>query len=165
VQIASEDGPRPPRHRVLGHPAAALMVACLVGTPVMSAVAEGSDAAAASASLYADMSARNLPGVLRFIPAPGFTEISPDSSQVRRLDAKAFDALFKSQLLIDLHMEGMQVQALGDVTVVTGTRIGSITVPGTVPAEERQLATLVWSMAGDQWKLQHIHLSTPPAVK
>ncbi len=163
--MASGDGPRPPRRRAIGNAVAALMVACLVGTPVMPAVAEGGDAAAASASLYADMSARNLPGVLRFIPAPGFTEISPDSNQVQRLDAKAFEALFESQLLIDLHMEGMQVQALGDVTVVTGTRIGSITVPGTVPAEERQLATLVWSKAGDQWKLQHIHLSTPPAVK
>jgi len=163
--MAPGDEPRPLRRRAMGNAAAALMVACFVSTPVMSAVAEGGDAAAASASLYADMSARNLPGVLRFIPEPGFTEISPDSDQVQRLDAKAFEGLFKSQLLIDLHMEGMQVQALGDVAVVTGTRIGSITVPGTLPAEERQLATLVWSKAGDQWKLRHIHLSTPPAVK
>jgi len=163
--MASGDGPCPLRRGAMGNAAAALMVACLVGTPVMSAVAEGGDAVAASASLYADMSARNLPDVLRFIPAPGFTEISPDSNQVQRLDAKAFEGLFTSQLLIDLHMVGMQVQALGDVAVVTGTRIGSITVPGTVPAKERQLATLVWSKVGDQWKLQHIHLSMPPAVK
>ncbi len=163
--MASGDGPHLLRRRAMGNAAAALIFACLVGTPVMSAVAEGGDAAAASASLYADMSARNLPGVLRFIPAPGFTEISPDSNQVQRLDAKAFEGLFKSQLLFDLHMEGMQVQALGDVAVVTGTRIGFITVPGTLPAEERQLATLVWSKVGDQWKLRHIHLSTSPAVK
>ncbi len=163
--MASGGGPRPVRRRPMGNVAAALMIACLVGRPAMSATAEGSDAAAASASLYTDMSARNLPGVLRFIPAQGITEIGPDTNQVHRLYAKAFEDLFKSPLLIDLRMEGMQVQALGTVAVVTGTRIGSVTMPGIVPIEERQLATLVWLKVGDQWKLQHIHLSAPPAVK
>ncbi len=163
--MASGDGPRPLRRRDMGNAAAALMVACLVVRPAMSAAAEGGDAAAASAGLYADMSARNLPDVLRFIPAQGITEIGPDTNQVHRLTAKAFEDLFKSPLLIDLRMEGMQVQALGTVAVVTGTRIGSITIPDIVPIEERQLATLVWLKVGDQWKLQHIHLSAPPVVK
>lgn len=163
--MKSEHGSQPVWRRLMVNAAAALAVACLVGTPAPPAVAADGDAAAASASLYAERSARDLTGVLRSIPAQGFTEISPDSNGVRRLDANAFESLFKSGLLIDLHMTGMQVQTLDDVAVVTGTRVGSITAPGTAPVEERQLATLVWSKAGSQWQLQHIHLSALPAVK
>ena len=65
-------------------------------------------------------------------------------------------------LVIDPHMTEMQVQVLGNTAVVTGVRVGSITPPGAKPVEERQLATLVWSKAGGQRQLRHIHLSAAP---
>jgi len=142
---------------------AALTMAGLAAAPTLPAAAADGSAAEASERLFADMSARDLPGVLSLIPADGFTEISPNSNGVQRLDAKAFEGLFKSGLAIDLHITGLQVQALGNAAVVTGVRVGSITPPGTKPVEERQLATLIWSKVGDQWTLQHIHLSAAPA--
>ena len=142
---------------------AALTMAGLATAPTLPAVAADESAAAASERLFADMSARDLPGVLSLIPTDGFTEISPDSGGVRRLDAEAFEGLFRSGLAIDLRITGLQVQTFGTTAVVTGVRVGSIAPPGTKPVEERQLATLVWSKAGDQWQLRHIHLSAAPA--
>ncbi len=144
---------------------AALTMASLAAAPTLPATVADESAVAASERLFADMSARDLPGILSLIPADGFTEISPDSNGVQRLDAKAFEGLFKSGLAIDLHITGLQVQALGTAAVVTGVRVGSITPPGTKPVEERQLATLVWSRADSGWQLRHIHLSAPSSTK
>lgn len=155
------------RRRSIAGFAAILGGACiLAGIQAPLARAAGdADAATASSALFANMSGRNLPGLLRYIPAGGFTEISPDSNGVQRLDAGAFEGLFKSAMVINLHMTGMQVQTAGDAAIVTGIRVGSISAPGSTPVEERQLATLVWSKAGSQWQLQHIHLSVPSSKK
>ncbi len=148
------------RRRSIAGFAAILGGACiLAGLQAPPARAAGdADAAAASSALFADMSGRNL-------PAEGFTEISPDSNGVQRLDAGAFEGLFKSAMVINLHMTGMQVRTAGDAAIVTGIRVGSISAPGSTPVEERQLATLVWSKAGSQWQLQHIHLSVLSSEK
>ena len=158
-----EHGSQPAWRRRAVARAALLTMAGLAAAPTLPAAAADESAAAASERLFADMSARDLPGVLSLIPADGFTEISPDSDGVRRLDAKAFEGLFKSGLAIDLHLTGLQAQAFGNAVVVTGVRVGSIAPPGTKPVEERQLATLIWSKAGDGWQLRHIHLSNAPA--
>lgn len=147
--------------------AAVLGAACLLagmGAPLARAD-EGTGAAAASSALFADMTARDLPGILRLIPADGFTEIGPNSAEVHRLDAKVFEGLFKSGMAISLRMTGMQEQTFGDTAVVTGTRVGRIAPQGAVPAEDRQLATLVWSRVGNGWQLRHLHLSALPAAK
>jgi len=147
--------------------AVVLGAACLLaGTGVPLARADdGTGAMAASAALFADMTARDLPCVLRLVPADGFTEIGANSAEVHRLNAEAFEGLFKSGMAISLRMTGMQEQTFGDTAVVTGTRVGGIAPQGAVPAENRQLATLVWSKAGNGWQLRHIHLSTLPAAK
>jgi len=165
--MKSELGAAAPSRRGVLKMTAALAVAYAVAVAPLPAsrAAEDGDVAAASSRLFAAMSARNLQGVMDVIPAQGFTEVSPDSNEVRRLDAKAFEGLFKSGMAINLRMTGMQVQMLGDVAIVTGTRVGSITPPGNTSVEERQLATLVWSKPGGQWRLQHIHLSALSAAK
>lgn len=162
LQTGARHRPSPGR-RVIALAAAAGIAGLL--RPAASAAAESNGAEAASAALFADMTARNLPGVLRYVPAGGVTEIGPDSAEVHRLDAKAFEALFASGMAISLRMTGMQEQAFGDTAVVTGTRVGGIAPPGAKPSEDRQLATLVWSRAGDGWQLRHIHLSAPSPDK
>ena len=143
--------------------ASTLATACLLaGTWAPLARADdGAGAAAASAALFMGMTARDLPDILRFIPTDGFTEISANSAEVHRLDAKAFEELFKSGMAINLRLTGMQEQVFGDMAVVTGTRVGGVAPGGAVPAEDQQLATLVWSRVGNGWQLRHIHLSAP----
>lgn len=72
------------------------------------------------------MTARDLPGVVRPIPTGGFTEIGANSTEVHRLDAEAFEGLFKTGMAISLRLTGMQERTFGDTAVVTGTRVGGI---------------------------------------
>lgn len=161
--MTSMNGLHAPQQRRGNGLAAVLGAACLLaGTWAPLARADdGTGPMAASAALFADMTARDLSGVLRLIPGDGFTEVGANSAKVHRLGAKAFESLFKSGIAISLRMTGMQEQTFGDTAVVTGTRVGGITPQGAVPAEDRQLATLVWSKVGNGWQLRHIHLSAP----
>ena len=52
-------------------------------------------------------------------------------------------------------MSDVREQALGDVAVVTGVRIGSI-APAAASATP---FTMVWQREGSGWQLRHVHLS------
>ena len=56
-------------------------------------------------------------------------------------------------------MSGAREQALGDVAVVTGVRIGSIAPAGTAAVEAATPFTMVWQRDGAGWRLRHVHLS------
>ena len=110
------------------------------------------------------MSANDVAGVARYLPADGFTELGSGPATPHRLDAAAFAGLFKSGARIALRVTDVQVQAVGDAAVVTGVRVGSITPPGGTAVEMAAPVTMVWTQAGAQWQLRHVHLSTPVPV-
>ena len=142
--------------------------ALLAGTCVLALAsaraAEPADAGAATADLYARISARDLAGLTRYLPADGFTELGTGPATPHRLDAVAFAALFGSGAQLALRATDLRVQALGDTAVVTGVRIGSITPPGAQAVETAAPFTMVWTQAHGQWQLRHVHLSTPAPV-
>jgi len=110
----------------------------------------------ATADLYARMSAGDLPGVARYVPAAGFTELDGDAVAPHRIDLGAFEGLFKSGTHIALRASDLHEQPLGDVVVVTGVRVGAIG-----PAAEATTPfTMVWQRDGQGWKLRHVHLSS-----
>lgn len=118
---------------------------------------EPAGASAATADLYARMSARDLPGVVRLLPSDGFTELDDDAVSPHRIDAAAFAGLFKSGVRVSLHAVDLQEQRLGDTAIVTGVRVGAI-------ADARQASvpfTMVWTSDGTRWTLRHVHLSAP----
>lgn len=117
------------------------------------------DVASAAKSLYADMDSGNLPGISRLVPPGGFSEISPESSDVARLDRSAFAGLFKSGLQIAFRAEDVQVQLFGRTAIVTGLRVGSITKPGNTPADTTNQFTMVWLKNNSGWQVYHVHLS------
>jgi len=120
----------------------------------------------ATTDLYARMSASDLPGVSRYLPADGFTELSGTATAPHRLDASAFAGLFKSGTRVALRAADLQVQDFGDTAVVTGLRVGSITPPGARPVELAAPFTMVWTQDGGRWLLRHVHVSTPaPAAR
>ncbi|MFL6627884.1 MAG: YybH family protein [Vitreoscilla sp.] len=136
--------------------AALLLVFALAGAARAAAPASAREA---TADLYARMSAGDLPGVTRYLPAGGFTELDGDAAAPHRVDAAAFAGLFKSGAHVALRVGDAQEQALGDVVVVTGVRLGGITPPGAAAAELATPFTMVWLRDGDGWKLRHVHLS------
>ena len=118
------------------------------------------DVASAAVDLYARMTARDLAGVLRYIPAVGFTEIGPSAPSAHVLKPAAFEALFNSDAVIKLGAEDLNVQRYGSTAVVTGVRVGSVGPKGKPTAELRAPFTMVWTSDNGSWQLRHIHLSS-----
>lgn len=129
----------------------------LAAPPAMAGLAE--DAAAASVDIYARMTAKDEPGFLRYRPPGGFTEFTPSSKELQRLELKPFTDLFSSDMRINLRAEDIKVQLIGDVAVVTGTRIGYVAAPNTTPVELRYALTMVWARTNGALQLQHLHYS------
>jgi ketosteroid isomerase-like protein len=133
---------------------AAARAASTIGKEVAAA-----DIAAAAVDLYARMTARDLAGVLRYIPAAGFTEIGPSAPSVHILKPAAFEALFNSDAVIKLRAEDVNVQRLGSTAVVTGVRVSSVGPKDKPSTELRAPFTMVWTSDNGSWRLRHIHLS------
>ncbi|KQV45010.1 nuclear transport factor 2 family protein [Massilia sp. Root335] len=117
------------------------------------------DVASATVDLYARMTARDLAGVLRYIPAAGFTEIDPSAPSVHVLKPAAFEALFNSDAVIKLRAEDVNVQRFGSTAVVTGVRLGSVGPKDKPSNELRAPFTMVWTSDNGSWHLRHIQLS------
>ena len=138
-------------------------IVAAAGTPAASTAgraAADADVASAAVDLYARMTARDLAGVLRYVPAAGFTEIGPSAPSVHLLKPAAFEALFHAEVTIDLRAEDVNVQRFGSIAVVTGLRVGSVGPQGKAPTELRAPFTMVWTSDGGSWQLRHIHLSS-----
>lgn len=113
----------------------------------------------ATSDFYARISARDLDGVSRYLPADGFTEFGVGAGRTTRLARQNFAAFFKSDTAIDLHAENLTAQEFGDTTIVTGMRVGSMTPKGQPVHEERSALTMVWIRTGGRWQVRHVHLS------
>jgi len=138
--------------------AVALAVTALSASAADSAATDV-DVASVAADLYARMTARDLAGVLRYIPAAGFTEIAPSVPSVHVLKPAAFEALFNSDAVIKLRAEDVNVQRFGSTAVVTGVRVGSIGAKDKPATEVRAPFTMVWTSDNGNWQLRHIQLS------
>jgi ketosteroid isomerase-like protein len=113
----------------------------------------------ATADLHSRISARDLDGVLQYVPAEGFTEVGVGASEMHRLDRHTFEAFFKGEYTFNLRTSDLAVEEFGDMTIVTGMRVGSITAKGQQVKENRALFTMVWVRADGRWLLRHVHLS------
>lgn len=152
----------------LAVPLASMALGILPADSSAAAIADGGGVPAeAAADLYSRISARDLEGVLRYVPAEGFTEVGVGASEVHLLDRHAFEAFFKADLAIDLRAVDIAARVFGDAAIVTGMRVGSITPKGQHAQENRALFTMVWLRSDGRWLLRHVHLSAvqsePPA--
>ena len=136
------------------------LVAVALATSTVARAAADVDVASAAVDLYARITARDLAGVLRYIPATGFTEIGPSAPSAHVLTSSAFEALFNSDAVIKLRAEGVNVQRFGSTAVVTGIRVGSIGPKDKSSTELRTPFTMVWTNDNGGWHLRHIHLSS-----
>jgi ketosteroid isomerase-like protein len=134
----------------------ALLLALAFAFAAPAHAGEPSGARAATADLYDRMSAGDLRGVARYVPAAGFTELDGDAVAPHRIDLSAFEGLFKTGAHVALRASDLREQPLGDVVVVTGVRIGAI---GSA-AEATTPFTMVWQRDGHGWTLRHVHLSS-----
>jgi hypothetical protein len=116
------------------------------------------EAVGATRDLYAKLSARDL-GVLRYVPAKGFSEVK-DGSDPHRIDASTVEKLFASPMKIELRADNLQSELFGNVVLVTGMRVGSITPPGQTPMETHQALSVLWTFDDGRWQMRHVHLSS-----
>ena len=106
------------------------------------------------------MTARDLAGVLRYVPATGFTEISPSAPSVHVLKPAAFEALFNSDAVVNLRAEDVNVQCFGSTAIVMGVRVGSVGPKDKPSTELRAPFTMIWARDNGSWRLRHILLSS-----
>jgi len=139
--------------------AGAVLAAAALAASTAGRAAADVDVASAAVDLYARMTARDLAGVLRYVPAAGLTEIGPSAPSVHVLKPAAFETLFSSEAVIRLRAEDVNVQRFGNTAVVTGVRLGSVGSKEEGPAEPRSLFTMVWTNDKGGWLLRHVHLS------
>ena len=154
----SADG-SPARARTPGRFIKRATVLLALAAAAVAHAGEPATAREATADLYARMSAGDLPGVTRYVPAAGFTELDAGAAAPHRIDAAAFAGLFKSGAHVAFRTSDVREEALGDVVVVTGLRIGSIAPAGATVADATTPFTMVWQRDGGGWKLRHVHLS------
>lgn len=140
--------------------AGVMLAAVALSASTASRAAAEVDLASAATDLYARMTARDLAGVLRYVPTAGFTEIGPSSPSVHVLKPAAFEALFNSDAVIKLRAEEVNVQRFGNTAVVTGVRVGSVGPKDKPSTELRTQFTMVWTSDNGSWQLRHIHLSS-----
>jgi ketosteroid isomerase-like protein len=124
-----------------------------------AAPSEALSPVAATADFYSKISARDLDGVSRYLPADGFTEFGVGAGDTIRLARQNFAAFFNSDTGISLHAEHLSAQEFGDTTIVTGMRVGAITPKGQPIRQERAALTMVWIKTDGRWLVRHVHLS------
>lgn len=113
--------------------------------------------------LYAAISAKNLPGVMRFLPPEGGTEIGLGENTPHALNASSLEKLFTALERIDVRPSAIKVQDLGGTFIVTGVRQGTVTPQGRSAQDAPAVFTMVWQHQQGQWWLRHVHLSAAPA--
>jgi len=123
-----------------------LPAVALVASTAGSAAADV-DAASAAVDLYARMTARDLAGVLRYIPAAGFTEIGPSATSAHVLRPAAFEALFSSDAAIKLRAEEMCRNNFSDTRCSCGSRRRSTTGHGHCSPNSTRASRQVLSFA------------------
>lgn len=127
--------------------------------PLMARAGLAEDAIAAAQDIYVRMSVKDLEGFLKYRPDDGFTEFTPGSKRLERLDLKPFSDLLNSDRRISLRAESLNARVIGDVAIVTGLRIGYVS-PTVAPADEVSYGlTMVWRPINGQMKLLHLHYS------
>lgn len=117
------------------------------------------DAIAAAQDLYVRMSAKDLEGFLKYRPEDGFTEFTPGSKRLERLEQKPFADLFNSDRRISLRTEDLSARVVGDVAIVTGLRVGYVSPTPAAADDVSYGLTMVWRPVNGQMKLLHLHYS------
>lgn len=123
---------------------------------------DAADVSTAVNDLYSKLKSNDAPGFSAFVPSEGFTEFNPESGELKNLNMEFFRGAMDSGSKIDLHVSDLKVQILGQCAIVTGYRVGSITLPDGKRLESNQCLTMVWAKEPPGWKLHHVHLSNRP---
>ena len=129
-----------------------------------AAGAEVAQVSAAVAGLYRALAARDVASLAEYLPAEGFSEFSPPESHLKTLDLEYFRRAFAAGVLVELHVEDERVRLHGGSAIVTGYRLGAITLSDGRRLDVRDCMTMVWSLEGKAWTLHHVHISACAAA-
>ena len=126
------------------------------------AVEEEQEVAQAVHGLYQALSAKDAVAFARYIPEQGFSELNPDWRGTRQLSMAVFDRVFASDARIDLRVDEVKIQLLGETASVTGYRVGTIAATSSDQAlavKSRLALSMLWMKSKGGWKIHHVHLS------
>jgi len=120
---------------------------------------EATQVRAAVSGLYRVLATGDATGLAAYLPKEGFSEFSPPESTLKTLDLEYFRRAFAAGARVDLHVEQEQVRVQGGSAIVTGYRLGTITLPQGQHLDVLDCMTMVWSRENRAWMLRHVHIS------
>lgn len=120
---------------------------------------EAASVRAAADGLYAALGAGDASRLAAYIPSGGFTEFSPPEPALKVLDAEFFRRVLSSGVKVDLKVEDARVRLLGTGAVLTGFRVGSITLADGKRVDVHDCLTMLWNREQSAWRLHHVHIS------
>jgi ketosteroid isomerase-like protein len=140
----------------------AAAVAALSLALALTLVARADEAATVRAAvdeLYGALATGNADALTALLPHAGFTEFSPPERVLKVLDVAYFRRVLASGVRIDLHVAQPQIHVQDDSAIVTGYRIGSVTLADGKRVDFHDCMTMAWTRDRATWKLRHVHIS------
>ena len=110
-------------------------------------------------ALYAALAKQDSATVARYLPAAGFTEFNPEALELQQLNAAMFREALESGVRPQFQLADLKVNLFGSSALITGKRVGTLTLPNSKPVSSVMQLTMVWLEEKSGWKLQHVHLS------
>ncbi|MEJ6005005.1 hypothetical protein WG899_05570 [Paucibacter sp. AS339] len=161
----------PRSSRQWGHAALLALASAAFAGPARAESADEAALTEAVAQLYRSLGSGDVAGFAALVPAGGFSEFNTEAEGLQTLTMDYFRAVMTSGAKIALRVSDLQPRLLGgDTALVTGYRVGSITLPSGQRFDSRQALTMLWRKAPSQvgvssasgaWQLLHVHLSEP----
>lgn len=114
---------------------------------------------AAVIDVYSKLNAADADALTKYLLPSGYSEFVEDGSGLVTLDLETLREVFAAGARTDLEVRDLKVKVLNDSAIVTGYRVGSITMPDQEPEEGTFCLSMMWVRESGQWRLGHVHLS------
>ena len=89
----------------------------------------------------------------------GYTEFGGSGGLIETLDKAYIRGALEAGVKTDLGVQHLDVRVHGDSAIVTGYRVGSITMPNGTASDDTLCLSMMWFRENGKWKLAHVHLS------
>jgi ketosteroid isomerase-like protein len=117
------------------------------------------DVKTAVANVYSAINAKDADTLLQYMAPGGYTEFPEDGSPLFNIDEEYVRRIFKMDWKANFKAQELKVKVFGDAALVTGYRVGILTMLDGATQESRLCLSMMWFRLEGKWKLAHVHLS------
>lgn len=113
----------------------------------------------AVANFYAANNYKDGDAYLQYMAPGGYTAFLENGSDLFKVNEELIRRSFKEDWVSNLEAIELDVKVYGDAALVTGYRVGTLTVADGETQKTMSCLTMMWIRFEGEWRLVHIHLS------